>query len=259
MARNDRDGEVPSTRTNEWRDVQAALQLARQMAQGTAQALRSLQFPAMRSHVLRPADPRLAAQPSQRQARVRALLVTHFRLRGFDPFDVLNLTDGYRRLHRRLMRLDRGSFRMVTSQVANSVAAGGGGDTFGYVMPDDDHIYLNETYFSLGGGAATDPSSRGTGAVRSRTGRSEVVAGGGDVHVQQSLPVRAGVILHEATHLVFGADGAVHRAINAGTSITVSGDDCTHGYPQIMTLTQAIGDAYVWEKFAHCVHAATTR
>lgn len=257
MARDDQTGELPSTRTNEWQDVQAALQRAREMAATTAQALGTLQGAAIRRQVVRPSDTRLTARPSNLQARIRVLLGTHFRLPNPGAFDVLNLVDGYRRLHRRLMRLNRQSFRMVTAQVADGVAQGGAGDTFGYVLPDDRNtIYLNETYFSLGGGTA--PAGPASGGTVTRTRRSVVQAGGGGVHIQQPLPVRAGVVLHETAHLVFGANGAVHRAINAGTPNTIGSTNCSATYPQIMTLTQAMGDAYVWERFAHCVHAVAT-
>ena len=252
MARNDQTGELPSTRTDEWQDVEAALLRAGRMATSAAQGVASLpqQGPA-------PAPPgtRPPAPPVTPQARIRALLATHFRLPNPGAFELLNIAERYRRLQVRLSNMTRESFRMVTAAVAESVAQGGHGDVFGYVnrdVPrDQQRIFLNEVYFSMGSGTSA-PASSSAGAVIGRARGGHVAVGGAGSHVQHSLQVRASVILHEAAHLVLGGDGAVHRAINAGTRITVPPDDCSRGYLQIVTMRQATGDAYVWEKFALC-------
>ena len=254
MARDDQTGELPSTRTDEWRDVQAALLRAQRMAASAAQGVDS-----MRQQRPAPSPPGTGppAPPVTPQARIRSLLATHFRLPAPVAFDLLHIAERYRALHSRLSGLNRQSFRMVTDAVANAVAQGGHGDVFGYVhrdVPiDAQRIFLNEAYFSMGGGGAPAPAPHSSDASSGQPRRAEVTADGAGLHVQQSLQVRASVILHEAAHLVFGAEGAVHRAINSGTRITVSSDDCSRGYTQIMTNRQATSDAYVWEKFALCV------
>ena len=209
----------------------ARLGEARKMAKAALDGLRSVQV----MQLYLGSDPRLKPALSPRQSSILALLAEQFRLTNPDLQDVMNVADVYQRLLHRLNRLERTSFRMVTNAVASQGRGPGGGDTFGYVRPEQpDLIYLNEMYFSLTG----------------KGGPSGV----DEMHILQPLDSRAEVILHEAVHGLFraGAAGAVHRDVDRGG--TLEADDKT-GYPQIKTYSQAIGDAYVYGRFAHAVYS----
>lgn len=210
-------------------------------------------------HVVSERDPRTPGRSSPYQSRVLSLLGIHFRLSLPAPQEVDDLREAYQRIHKRLTSLKRGSFRLVTHEVVKREAGSAGGDTFGYVLPEKPNtIFLNETYFSLprqpAGGTTHKPNpftQPRLGAVR---GHVEVEQAG--VRIQHPRIERASVILHEAIHLCYGAAGAIHRALRRGENVGTSGQDCNVGYPQISNYNAAIGDAYVFERFAHCVYQA---
>jgi hypothetical protein len=254
MARNDRSGEVPTQ--VEWREIERALQLARRFAQTTAQALQSLRSQQIRAHVSRQPDPRLARGPTPGQATILSLLRIHFKLQTPDPQEVMNLAEAYGRIHRKLAGLTRQSFRLVTDVVARAGAGSGGGDTFGYVIPGQPNtIYLNETYFSMqteSGGAASAQRSSSPAPTSGRV-RGLVQPDHAGMRVQHSLNERAGVILHETVHLVYGADGAVHRALRNRERVDTDTVTCHAGFPQITSYRAAMNEAYVYTRFARCV------
>jgi len=251
MARNDRAGELPSV-PSEWHLVNEALQLAIRVAAQTEQAVRSLVPLLIRMKLL--TDPRLRPVPSRDQSDVLRFLDAQFCLSNPDPQDVVNVADAFRRIQQRLSSLNRHLFRMIGQAVANQEAGRSGGDTFGYFDPQQPNlIFLSETYFSLGSGrnrpaAAARPRVQGTAPQR-----AVVTTLPDEIHVLQPLSVRAGVILHETVHMLYGADGEVHRAIRDGTTIAEGGGDV--GFAQIKTFTQAMDDAYVYERFANAVYA----
>ena len=269
MARNDESGEIPPRASGEWRYIEDALQLAVEMAMTTANGLDSVVSQQIRTYPRTEPDPRISSGLSPSQARILSLLEIHFRLQLPDPEGVANLRDAYRRIHERLASLRRTSFRLVSDAVARRVSGEGRGDTFGYVMGVTLPIFLNERYFSqipqherpgirasrtLAGGVGQPSSGRRVpGTVR------YVVEGGGAGFFVGPPPTRedrAGVILHEAVHTCYRADGAVHRAISSGERVTSLTADCNVGYEQITTHTAALNDAYVFQRFASCVHRA---
>lgn len=245
--------------TGEWGEIRVALQLARGIARTTAEALRSVQQPQIKMRAVTEPDPRIASGLSPYQSRVLSLLSIHFKLSLPAPQEVMDIRDAYQRILKRLIGLRRQSFKLVADAVVRKVAGSGRGDVFGYVISQGSKtIYLNETYFSLTqqGTSQTKPNPNPftgprTGAVR---GHVEVEQSG--VRITYSREIRAGVILHETVHLCYGADGAIHRALRYGANVTTSNEDCNAGYPQIKDYNAAIGDAYVYERFAHCVYQA---
>lgn len=260
MARNDKRGELP-TLPQEWGLVQEGLQVAVRMAQIAEQAVRDL-LPAV-MHMRQLSDPRLSPTLTQRQSDVFRFLQTQFRLPANPDYqDVANVADAFQRIHRRLASLNRNMFRMVTAAVANAESNREGGDTFGYVDPSQPNvIFLNEMYFSLGSGRAMHtpaPPPRSVQRQPPRLGsstppRGVVTSPLDEMHILHPTPFRAGVILHEAVHLAYGADGAVHRAVRGGTAVREGGG--SDAFPEIRSYMQAIGDAYVYERFAKAVYA----
>ncbi len=256
MARNDRSGEEPQVATGEWREIQLALQLASKMAKTTADVLGSVRQDQIKMHVVSEHDPRIPGRLSPYQLRVLSLLSIHFRLNLPAPQQVNELHEAYQRIHKRLTSLKRGSFRLATYEVVKREAGSAGGDTFGYVLPEKPNtIFLNETYFSLPRQPAYRTTPKPNPFIQPRTGavRGHVEVEQAGVRVQHPRIERASVILHEAIHLCYGAAGAIHRALRRGENVGTSSQDCNVGYPQISNYNVAIGDAYVFERFAHCV------
>jgi hypothetical protein len=249
VARNDTTGEIPSQQ-QEWALVQDALRLATRIAETTAQAVRPLgPAVAQRTPIV---DPRLVPALPRQQATVLRYLQIQFRVSNPGFLEVMNVADGFQRIQQRLSSLRRDSFRMVTQAVTNAESGRAGGDTFGYVMPEQpDFIFLNDTYFSLGvvrAQPAPRPQPHPSGPRRAVV--TPVLE---EVRVLQDLPTRAGVVLLETVHLVMGADGAVHRAVRYGTTTSSGSGDVP--FPEVHTYLQALGDAYVWERFARAVFA----
>ncbi len=256
MARNDSSGETPLTGGDEWREIQLALQIAQVMARMAKDGLDSIRQPQIRQHVLRPPDPRLGRPLSPQQTNIESLLTTYFKLRMPDPLEVMNLQDAFHRIHQRLLGMGRESFRMVSHQVAND-SSEPGGDTFGYVITGQNLIYLNETYF---GGASPGGSTPGATNINSATtpgsgGRRGIVSvDPAGIRLVHSREKRASVILHETVHLCCGAAGAIHRALRAGEDVDTETISCRTGFPQISSYRAAIGDAYVYARFARCIY-----
>lgn len=256
MGRNDTSGEMPSVTNGEWHEIKLALQVAREMARLTRDGLDSIRQSQIRRHALTQPDPRLAGSLNQRQSRILSLLTTHFKLRLPDFIEVMNLREAYHRIHQRLIGLGQGSFRMVTHRVANSSRVAGQ-DTFGYVMLGKNFIYLNETYFSR----PQQPQSPRTANARNPAADTRTGRGRGTVRVDQagiriiySREKRASIILHEAVHLCYGAAGAVHRALRSGEDIDTETVNCDAGFSQISNYLAALGDAYVYARFARCIY-----
>lgn len=259
MARNDRFGEEPQVATGEWREIKLALQLASKMAKTTADVLASVRQDQIRMHAVSERDPRIPRRLSPYQSRVLSLLGVHFRLRLPAPQEVDDLREAYQRIHKRLTSLKRGSFRLVTHAVVKREAGSAGGDTFGYVLPEKPNtIFLNETYFSLPRQPARRIKPNPNPFIQPRSGavRGHVEVQEAGVRIQHPRIERASIILHETTHLCYGAAGAVHRALRRGANVGTGSQDCNVGYPQITNYNVAIGDAYVFERFAHCVYQA---
>lgn len=258
MGRNDTSGEIPSR--SDWQEIQQALHVAMEMAQLTRDGLASITPSQTRQHVLREPDPRLSRGLNPHQARILSLLTLHFRLNPPEPTEIMNLRDAYLHIHQRLSALQQSSFRIVSHNVANSGDRGAGGDTFGYVIPGQDFIYLNETYFSLTQrpesplttNTGNSPTGTGTGRVR-----GTVTVDPDSMRIITSLEERASIILHETVHLCYGAAGAVHRALRSGENIDIGTIDCNIGFPQISSYSAALGDAYVYQRFARCVYRLT--
>ena len=276
MARNDESGEAPQTANGEWQEIENALRLAVEMAMMTADGLDSVVSQQIRTYPRTEPDPRVSSHSSPYQSRILSLLQVHFRLQPPDPQEVANLRDAYRRIHQRLTGLSRISFRLVSDGVARRVSGEGRGDTFGYVVGRTLPIFLNETYFGQTRQNARDSSPRSSPTTRVHgvagsqlpgsprgqrapgpvRGHVEVEQGG--VRITYSREIRAGVILHETVHVCYGAEGAVHRAIRSGESVASDVEDCSVGYRQITSYTAALNDAYVFERFARCVHQAAS-
>ena len=256
MARNDLSGETPSASGGEWRKIQLALQLARGMARLARDGLDSVRQPQIRQHVLRQPDPRLGGSLSPQQSTIESLVTTQFKLSLPDPLEVMNLREAFHRIHQQLVRLGRESFRMVSHQVANAGSASGG-DTFGYVIRGQNLIYLNETYFGSSAPGGDRPSAAvANRASDPRTGgrRGIVTVDQAGIRLIHSREKRASIILHEAVHLCYGAVGAVHRALRAGQDVDTATVNCGAGFPQISSYTAALGDAYVYARFARCIY-----
>ena len=261
MARNDKTGEEPQVATGEWGQIQLPLRLACKMARMTADALDSVRQDQIKMHAASEPDPRIPRRLSPYQSRVLSLLGVHFRVRLPAPQEIDNLYIAYQGIHKRLTRLKRTSFRLVTDAVARQQTETVGGDIFGYVLPGNPNtIFLNETFFSLARQPSRQTRPKPNPFIQPRTGavRGHVEVEEGGERVIYSREFRAGTILHEATHLRFGfgAAGAVHRALRHGTNVDTGNPDCTVGFPQITSYTAAIGDAYVYERFARCVYNA---
>ncbi|HUI56066.1 MAG TPA: hypothetical protein VLY04_13915 [Bryobacteraceae bacterium] len=258
MARNDKTGEPPASH-GEWEAVHDALVVAGKMANAAMLAVRSLQHVVNIRHVS--TDPRTKLALSPEQAKVLNFLRAQFRVSepDPDPQEVLNVTTAYERISKRLITLSRNSFRMVTGAVAQQVAGNAGGDTFGYVVDEHpDTIYLNETYFSTTGSGRElpGPQPRSLPKPGMGPGKGVVTTPAEGMHILYSLSFRAGVILHEAVHLTYPSEGPVHRAIRGGAKIQED-DNGAVGFPQVKSYLQAIGEAYVYERFAAAVYNAT--
>ncbi len=256
MGRNDTSGEIPSAANGELHEIQQALQVAREMARLTRDGLDSIRQQQIRRHVLSQPDPRLAGSLNQRQSRILSLLTTHFKLRLPDPTGVMNLREAYHRIHQRLSGLGQKSFRMVSHRVANSGSVAGG-DTFGYVIPGQNFIYLNETYFSRPQRPQSPRTTNASNpAAGTRTGqvRGTVTVEQAGIRIIYSREKRGSIILHEAVHLCYGAAGAIHRALRSGEDIDTETVNCDTGFPQISNYSAALRDAYVYARFARCIY-----
>ncbi len=251
MARTDRSGEMPSVH-GEWHVVNEALQVAIRMATRTEQAVRSIVPLLIRMKNL--TDPRMGPVLTRSQSDMLRFLDAQFRLSNPDPQDAMNIADAFQRIRQRLGTFSRSHFRMVSQAIASQESNRSAGDTFGYFDPQQPNlIYLNEMYFSRGSGRdqpAPVPRPRVQPAGRQR---AVVTTLPEEMHILYSLDERAGVILHETVHMLYGADGAVHRAVRDGTAIAEAGGDV--GFPQIRSFMQATSDAYVYERFAKAVNA----
>jgi len=255
MARNDTTGELPASH-GEWEAVHDALVVACDMARKAMLAVQSLQHVVNLRHVS--GDPRTTPRFSPEQARTLTFLRAQFRVTEPDPQEVLNVTTAFELIWKRLAKLGRQSFRMVSGEVAKQVAGQAGGDTFGYVVDGQpDTIYLNETYFSTTGSGRPSPGPQPRQSVKPGTvpGKAVVTIPADEVHILQPLSFRAGVVLHEAVHLVYPSEGPVHRALRYG-AVLQGYDGGETGFAEVKSYLQAIGEAYVYERFARAVYTA---
>jgi len=235
MGRNDKKGRKPSISKGEWAPIREGRDLAIKITNKVKIALDALQLQqnfSRGSQLNRDRDPRTASRPDKKHDKIFSLLHTFFKIKPPDPHNIANLRHAFGVINHRLNSVQPKLVRLVTNAVANS-DDNTGGDTFGYVLPGEKIIYLNEDYFTT-------------------TFHKNVT--GVQLRKPQTVETRAEVVMHETIHLCYGADGVIHRELRYNSKFNLDAYNCKTGYPQIKSTLQAMNDAYVWAQFAMCLY-----
>jgi len=233
MAAQKKEGRIPANNNYEWKFIKAAKKLALKKLNFTISKIQEIPSTKYLSIKNTGVDKRVQKKLTDPHSALLILICQHFKIKKPGPLDVKNILDSYRKIRKTLRSYDRDLFRLVSEKTAKEHMESGG-DFFGYVIPGDTTIYLNEVYFVF-----SKPTETGL-----------------QTKPYVSPSFCADALIHEIFHVCYSSNGVIHRALTA-KSMKVSELDnisCESGYTQVKTNLQAMGEAYVFHHFSKCVY-----